>query len=62
MYEGDIDYYVIQSLQQDLMRQIKVFRDEKVANACLTMLEYYMPQAQFNDFLLQTVQQIVKEN
>ena len=62
MYEGDIDYYVIQSLQQDLMRQIKVFRDEKVANACLTLLEYYMPQAQFNDFLLHTVQQIISEN
>lgn len=62
MYEGDIDYYVIQSLQQDLMRQVRTFHDEKVANACLTLLEYYMPQAQFNDFLLHTVQQIISEN
>lgn len=60
--QDEIDFYVIQSLQQDLMRQIKVFHDEKVANACLTMLEYYMPQAQFNDFLLHTVQQIISEN
>ena len=53
--QDEIDYFVIQSLQQDLMRQIKVFRDEKVANACLTRLESYMAEAQFNDFLLHTV-------
>lgn len=60
--QDEIDFYVIQSLKDDLMRQIKVFRDEKVANACLTLLEYYMPQEQFNDFLLHTVQQIISEN
>ena len=58
--ENEIDSYVIQSLQQDLMRQIEVFHDKKVAHACLTLLEYYMPREDFNDFLLQIVHGLIR--